>query len=374
VRSLFDRLTRFGFNPSRDLSELRLTEAFAATLEAAPDVTRGLVAHIFGIDPPPGEVAVSSQRRTAEGDRVDVEIHFGPLVEPSLLAWLELKWKDTPRTEQLHRYDAALKALGGVYERRLALIAPDYAEVPSLPEGVAACSWDELGRKLVKGEGQPLADSYAAELTRQFVHYLEENNLTTTGAFSLTDALALSTYETARDRMETIVTLAEQELGVQAWPDLRQDTRSRDPLRFHRTCEFPAADLFGAVAPDISAPTPSGWQDHPDVRFELQGRNDYARGDRARKEWGFAAGIWCGTEDRFEGSVYSDWRSGLEPHGFEYVRGSHKREMFYLLRFLYPAELVPSGDLTEQATSLAEWVRETYSLLADNPPPRGAEV
>lgn len=71
--------------------------------------------------------------------------------------------------------------------------------------------------------------------------------------------------------------------------------------------------------------------------------------------------------------AHAGWCRDLEKYGFEYVVQGVKRDSWSILRFLYPAELVPIGGLSDQASSLAEWVHGSFRLLASNPPPPPAE-
>lgn len=72
---------------------------------------------------------MTTQRRTLVGDRVDIEVRYGPGVRPELVVWLELKWDAIPDAEQLARYALALEKLR--YRRTaLGLVAPRGAVVP----------------------------------------------------------------------------------------------------------------------------------------------------------------------------------------------------------------------------------------------------
>src|SRR3954449_6561865 len=145
--SMFDRLTRFPHTPGRDRKEERLTEAFAATLRAAPELARTVVTDLFELKrPPEGEATVTPQRRTGLGlQRVDIEIRFGPRPTPILRVWLELKWGAAPDGEQLAEYDQALQAQPGPFQLALITPAPVLAPPPGTPARVRCATWQDVG-------------------------------------------------------------------------------------------------------------------------------------------------------------------------------------------------------------------------------------
>jgi len=122
-------LDRFAPTGLRNPREERFTEAFAATLEAAPELAETLVERWSKRyrdggnwdDLPAGKLGpleVQTQRRADRLDRVDIELLFGPRANPALRVWLELK-RDAPLGPgQLERYGKALRRLPGPAPRR----------------------------------------------------------------------------------------------------------------------------------------------------------------------------------------------------------------------------------------------------------------
>src|SRR4051794_15514715 len=103
--SLFGRLTRFAYNPRRDPREERLTEAFAEVLRSSRHAAVHLLRELELLDGDPGGgFDVVTQRFTTGGDRVDIEVRFGPASRPRQVTWLELKWDAEPDPDQLRRY------------------------------------------------------------------------------------------------------------------------------------------------------------------------------------------------------------------------------------------------------------------------------
>jgi len=318
---------------------------------------------------------VTTQRRTAGGDRVDVELRFGDVARPALVVWLELKWDAPLGRDQLRRYR---EALDGVAERSgartaLALITRDAGELPSNAPRTVGSNWQAVSRTLAACLAPDASDA-GTYLTREFVTFLEENGLATTGAFTTADALALNQYTKTVERFGEIFTIAEDKLRTRLTPGLAFGPKQKDyapwDLDFWRHY---APDTRAAADPAAERPRRAAqlreWTRHR-VTFEWQFRWDYARGPRARDELAFAAGAVClDNADPFARERYAPWRQSVARHGFEYVRGGEKWDVNYLMRWRYPAELVAGDDLPDQGERLADWVLESFRILASNPPP-----
>lgn len=145
TQSLFSAVTRFIPGDRRDPFEERLTEALAGTLRAAPEAACELEL-VRRLDPTTmtaGELTVTPQRWTRDGDRVDVELCFGPVAQPKALVWLELKVDAPPDASQMRRYDDALRErarpAGCAYA--LALVTKrDVPEPLGMPADVKHCT------------------------------------------------------------------------------------------------------------------------------------------------------------------------------------------------------------------------------------------
>jgi len=371
MTSLFTRLAKFGFNPARDPKEERLTEAFAAALRATPEAARELVkTHMAGgSSVPSGPLTVSTQRQTDDGDRIDIELRFGSLAEPQALIWIELKWDSPPRAEQLNRYQAAIDRLGGDYRRAVCLIARN---PPEWWHGVA---WRDVGRTL--NSWRQRAGNRNATLLSEFISYLEENRLTETQAFTLTDAIALNSYDRAVGRLRQVIDESDRQLMERMTPRAPDGRWGPKPnLDLHRiyVMDAGALSIVSPHDPKEAAPrTPlPGWDQHEGLFFEWHLRDDEERDDRARGEHVFGAGITCGAQDAFGGDEYGDWMRVMRKSGFEYVRGGEKGQVWYLMRFMYPGELIGGSDLDDQAERLKKFVTGAFADLALSPPRRDA--
>jgi hypothetical protein len=121
--SLFRRAARFQRSVAVDPRENRLTEAFAAVLERDPLLTTELVKRWTSADVPEGSVSVRTQRLTASGAFIDLELAFGSLAAPNLRVWVEVKHGAGLHENQLETYLDDLKVEHHA-ESRLVFLAP----------------------------------------------------------------------------------------------------------------------------------------------------------------------------------------------------------------------------------------------------------
>ena len=359
--SLFSRLSRHAHNPLRDPGEERLTEAFATTLEAAPEATAELLRGLrLGTPPSDAPLAVTTQRRTAGGDRVDIELRYGATAAPELIIWLELKKDAPPDPDQMQRYAAALNALR--CSSALALLTKRGVVVPDSTSGEHT-NWQEVARLLgvwSRAAREESPESHATVLVVEFLSYLEEEELTRTEAFTVVDALALSNVGKASARLSEIVELARTEVGTR-WASLVVDAETKNewqargkPLEFWKTYAIPEPQGGESAWPDTC------W-------LEFNAGNDDVR-LQPRDEGAFGAGASMMSVDAFTEETYGGWLTQLQALGFEYTTDGYKGEYTYLFRYLYPAELVAGIDLADQGRLLAEWVSRSFELLRDRPP------
>jgi hypothetical protein len=171
---LFRRLRRYTATADRDSREDRLTEALAATFEAAPEAARALVDNWFGIRPD-GPLVVTTQKRVRPGERLDLEVVFGSLNRRNLTVWLEAKVGAGAYREQVTRYQEAQASVQG--ERRLCWLLPVERQVHGgSPEGVLERTWVDvavaLNRWLRRLHPSELP-MYPAMIVREFVEHLE---------------------------------------------------------------------------------------------------------------------------------------------------------------------------------------------------------
>lgn len=350
--TLFRRLRRYTPTPGRNAREDRLTEALAATLEAAPEAARALVADWYKVNAE-GRLTVATQKRVRPGERLDLELVFGSLNRRNLTVWLEAKVDATAYAHQVKRYVDALKSVHG--DRRLSWLLPVDSPVRGQnPFDVGQQTWFDVAvalngwlRRLVASE-LPL---YPAMIVRQFVEHLEEEGLAVTQPLTSADVAAVQGYQVAEKRVKELLRLA----GL-----LIARARPVPPRRGPR----PPAGLgfWEHVEHDHTWP--------PNAYFEWRGTHD---GLRHEPVGAFAIGAGVSWELGNEPSerAYGSWFERRYQDGFEH--GVSRQRMVYLLRYQTLADLVAAtgnsaaGDLREQARVLADWALESWALLEGDP-------
>lgn len=205
---------------------------------------------------------------------------------------------------------------------------------------------------------------------REFHAYLEERTLATTGAFTITDALALTAYQGALERMRQIVDAVNALLLADFTPrehDATWGPRKHDPLNFWRAYKLDSSVLSDEEQQREGVPL-HGWSDDPHCVtdppwLEWHARDDGAR-EHPRGEPVFGAGVTMFEPNAFPEEDYGEWLRRLAGLGFEYTPGIGSKAHRYLSRYLYPAELVRGADLHEQSQSLYDWVVDCFKTLA----------
>jgi hypothetical protein len=228
--SLFGRLGRYTATPGRDPREDALTETLAATLEAVPDAARAVAEAWFG-DAPAGDLVVKTQRRTEAGERIDLELLFGPVSSPNLLVWLEAKVGARPFREQAERY---LRSLANQHTARFEfawLLPVGVQPVDGTPEGAPVHTWQELAHVLLRwleSVDPAKRQQYGPVLVDQFLRHLEEQTLASTQPLDEQDALALNRYDLALARIEEVISQARAEIS-RRWGPVVSSERQRLP-------------------------------------------------------------------------------------------------------------------------------------------------
>ena len=330
-----------------------MTEALAATLEAAPAAAKHLVGEWFALHAQ-GDLTVTTQRWVGAGERLDLELVFGSIHRPDVRVWLESKVGATPWRDQAERYRDVLDLLHG--KSRLTWLLPLDKEVKGgSPKGVDEHTWQDLAVALNNWR-TTLDDTqrctYAARLVGEFVNHLEEEGLAVTQPLSEQDIAAVEGYEMAAKRVGEIIRLAGARIHA-VRPRLDGGPRPPDKIGF-----------WEHVGHSPSWPTTAF--------FEWRGTHDGLRRDPTGS---LAIGAGISWEQGNEPSerVYPEWFEGRYAEAFEYGVSRHK--MVYLLRYqtlpdlVASAELLGKPELSGQAEVLADWALESWALLEQAPLP-----
>ena len=347
--TIFARLRRYAVTPGRDAREDRLTEALAATLQAAPDAARALVSAFFAVKLA-GIPSVTTQRRTDRGDRVDLEIRVGSDTRPEFVAWIEAKVDAVPGRDQAERYLTAARALG--CEARVCWLLPVGVQVQGgTPEGVPVHTWQELAVALatwVDSLPPTMHDLHGPRLAAEFIRHLEqEEALAATQPFSAVDATAINQFPTAAAKLQLVVQHASALLHAR-WGAL-------DGLAARGLPDF-----LEHVPTHSTGHTPWPWPS--EHCFEWHGRLDKAR-ESPNGEWVIGAGAAFPVASAPNDN--EPWVTPALARGFEYGRGGG---WMFLCRYLTLAELAAEGRQSQQSLFLAQWLSSTFQHLEDLPP------
>ena len=338
---VFTRLEQYSRRLGHDPSENCLTEAFAATLEAAPALALALAQQWSGVElPHDGNVSVTTQRRAAGLDHVDLELRVGTAVSPDVVVWVEVKLgSGLSGEDQLHRYERALVERWGKERTRLVFLTPNSVIVPDQdrPHGLVTDTWQRVG-SFVRAEAEGLGahDSYAFGVTWDFVDYLKELQLAEPDPFNPTHLVTLENAGGTQRLLEYVITEAHDdvirrlsELGSAeglllsrepkgSWPTMWRslripDDRDPEPARYYEWNLWHRPQLEGAIA--------------------------------------FGAGVTVPLDRRLGPAA----RHLVLPPESELV-ASNDETWVRVYRFLRPAELLKEYTTADQIKALANWV------------------
>ena len=356
MTSLFRRIARY--EPTRLLNpqENRLTEAFAFVLEGIQGLARELVEDWFGLQIDAElPLTTRTQRATASGKFVDLELAFGSAVLPDLRVWVEIKHGADTHENQLESYleDSASELHLGT---RLVLLAPRQT-MPSAPNGVRQVEWQTIGSELESRRRRSLPGSATRLLLNEFTTYLKEEGLMDAEALTAADSFVLARRPAADRATARLLELT----------DGRIRNEWGTPTNFAKA---------GGSRPNYG---PGYWSVHAPSRLPSEKATDSWPG--AGFEWGLHRdGLRTESRDAYvfgSGATFWDkrssgavkdagaWLTEHRSYGFELVQDRYLR----LWRFLYPEQLLKSTTLAQQAEELAGWVVESFDFLATRPLP-----
>lgn len=352
--SIFRRLSRYP-RTQLDPRENRLTEAFAAVLERAPGlaaaVTEAWTDFSVGDQPP----TVSTQRPTPRGF-VDMELRFGDPAD--VVIWVESKLGAPAERDQLDRYSADIRSVGGRRESTVVLLAPaaTIAEA-DLGRDQKTCSWQQVDRRVRSWlEALPAEanDERWRWLVDEFVTYLKEEGV---AEQALRDEhVKALRHRLSSDQVLSSIMRRAEEVIVREWGDPRQPDKPRYRPGYWR--QFDTAPRHAEPAP-----TWSGWFEWGfKPAEELTERPD-------ELVWG--AGVTFASAANPAGVRENEaWLAHHESDCFRYLKYDRYLRLY---RHRRPDELLDCGTAEEQGTALGEWVVRAFADLAGDPPPEGAE-
>jgi hypothetical protein len=355
--SLFRRVGKYLPSTLLDPSENRLTESFASVLERVGSLPGFLVADWCDVPVPPERALVRTQRLTASGKFIDLELRFAG--EKPLLVWVEVKHGADLHGGQIENYaaDIATESLG---EQRLILLAPRES-MPFAPTGTTPVEWQRVGRQLRQLERGGTLDDIERFLVREFRRYLKEEGLADEEALNPATAFVFAARPSAERTLARLLEIADGYVR-NAWGE---------PTDFSKRGGGSQQPNYGSswwatlrkTPPGEPEPEPSPWGK---AGFEWGFRQD-APSAESRDAFAFFAGtsFFEARNNPLTKPGYEAWISNHAESGFERVSDNYWR----LWRYLYPEQLMARTTLEAQARLLADWVEHSFRLLAETPPP-----
>lgn len=339
-----------------DPRENRLTEAFAAVLERDAVLARDVVAGWTALAVPDGNVSVRTQRLTASGGFIDLELGFGPPAAPDLRVWVEIKHGASLHENQLETYLNDLK-IEHHSDARLVFLAPRGA-ADAVPEDVTAVEWQNVASFLRAYARRADVKEVSRWLSTEFYGYLKEEGLTDEEALTPAHAFALAARPAADRATARLIEYAHIVVAKEwgAPKSFLKKSGSQKPaygVDWWATYHTSSGDIDGA-------PTwGSAW-------FEWTIRTDDFRAE-PRDAIGLFAGAAFPT---MKGSALSKasnepWIAAVAAAGFERVSAWYWR----LWRPLYPEQLMVEETLEAQGRRLGDWVVAAFRELEETPPP-----
>lgn len=137
------------------------------------------------------QLTVRTQRWTTKGDRIDLELLFGPSSRPNVRVWIEAKVDAQPYRAQIERYLDALPP--APVDRFVCWLLPVGTSVSGgTPSTAPVHTWAELATKLVRWQQDQIETTYAAGVVTEFIRHLEECKLASIQPLDPTDAATMS--------------------------------------------------------------------------------------------------------------------------------------------------------------------------------------
>lgn len=337
----------------QDPAENRLTEALAAVLERVNGLPHALVEHWTGRRVPPEWMpAIATQRATARGYRIDLEIRFRSQGRSEQVCWVEVKHGADLHGQQLDQYQRDLAHVSDSQQARrdLVLLAPSHAMPSDVPRTVLKQTWQATSR-VVAQHLSAATDPVDKWFLEQFISYLKEEQLATGDAFNTEHAMYLAWQLEAERVLEDLHEQVDERVGAK-WADMGD---SSGYARVDFWSNYPLAKKGRAPR--------EGWKEDDYAYWGLFTDPRPDEVDTPVYQAGLALGL-KGSAPHTAGSI-SRWLAKREEAGFSYLEQGGE---FVMIRFFRPEELLPFQTLDDQVEKLSGWVLETFREAVTVPP------
>lgn len=351
MTSIFRSVTKY---PQGDVdpAENRLTEVFGAVLDRVEGLGAALVQDWGGQEAIGERLWVRTQRATAGGRFVDLELAFGAPVVPDLRVWIEIKHGADLHENQLENYlvDLGSEAQDGAM---LVLLAPRGA-MPAVNRPAMAIEWQAVGRFIASWVKRDGLKSEHQWLLEELLKYLREEGLVDEERLMTAHALELAVRPASERTVARVIEIAHQ-LVVAGWGNPESVAGGAKPAF--------GAGWWASFDPARGGTPASGWKN---VWFDWTLLHDKARPE-PRDSYAFFAGATFKSkkDTALSSPSVGPWLAARGAEGYEYFQEWYWR----LWRVLYPEQLLAVESIDEQARLLADWVLKAFSDLSNSPPP-----
>ncbi len=294
-------------------------------------------------------MVVSTQRRAAGLQRVDIEVRFDAPAGVSRRLWLELKWGDAPRPEQRTGYERELFEHVGNRDDRALIIAPWSLHAEKLAELDRELwrTWTDVGLLLQKVAAE--RGSVAAWLQQDFLNYLEEKDLSAHHGLTSERLAILTGFDKAREGFVALIARldhrVEQEWQVSDW-NVRSDGGRHAKLEHYRAHD-------AATDPSFPAATQQWMEFYVGPSVE------------PGSEWVLGAGF--DIESPEPPVAMRDLCNSRLSDSRGFVLSLNTEGWWLVMRYLPLKELLVHADLDAQVDELVKFVEASWSVLSARP-------
>lgn len=372
------RVARHPRRVGRDEREDRLTELLAAILDSphCPGLARHVVLgwlskaledrsragyfdletlrRLLADEAEDWECLVTTQRVLVVNEglrRPDLELRFVRRDDPSaapLHVWVEVKHGTSPHTRQLQAYLDAQRE-SHLSPAAVLLVAPRGAlfDQTEIPERVPWLTWQDTATWIA---GYPASGPVEVFLLTELQRYLREESLMDPDRITPVHLVALANYNEAWQALDVVTEWAASEVAARWSEPVGEAYKTGHEWAWN----FRASRADESPARDLGAWKPGFWRFADASEYLADGR----------------AGVPCflAGAQATQGAVkqFDERRAAaLQDSGFRLLaRGSGIRSKSdWVVRTIYPEEILAGASLQAQADSLARWVVDALTAL-----------
>jgi hypothetical protein len=356
IGQLLARVPRQGRWPGEDL----LTEATAAVLRRAPELTSWLAARLTDGGSLPADIQVNTQARVVDSEKRKIDLE---LIGDELRLWIEVK--DEAGESGHTQVSGYRDALDTKPEPRKELVYLSRLGA-ALPAGEHAkpVRWQSFGATLQQGLDEVDSDLApdARWIVQDYLNYLKERGLADSNPVPSDLPEIAATFQSTRSALRRLAYALAEEVEARGWPLAAQ----RDPVSGGgKKPRFWPGQWWG-----VHEARPASYS-ACDFDWVLWGFGDHGSGDATPR---FAAGLIWRSGRAGENPVENgDWLSRMlaldPPDGFGRFESPERYDGTRVYRSVPLERVTAETSVNDQARLLTDLVDGTYALLVEHAPP-----